>query len=595
MIVSFDVETTGLRPYHGDRVFSYCIGYSPGNVKIYRRDEWQNQFWQPLRKILHNPNIEITSWNLKFELSLLSVHNIDWPSNKIWHDGMQMMRLFRNNDDGYALEHVSWKYGNYDNSFTYKENGKNITVPNLDKFIKQMGKDLGGYQNIEKRFMNPYQRRDGERPLLIHEAMFPLLLEDKKLYEYYLHQIELIKVTQRMEERGVFVKKKEVDKLSIHLAKEIFEIKSDIFNLAGERFNINSFQQLGVILYDKLGLPVLTKTETGANSTDKDTLFALYEQTGNEIVDHVNKYRSYSKSLAMIQSYKKLTDEDGILHADLQSNAASTGRFKCKLPNLQNISAGQNEKIKYPVNARGCFGPRPGYMWYLCDYAGVDLRTIIELTKDKELLNILASGGDVHIPGVECTYGDRFKKAIKNSDEWKSMRKSGKNINFALPYGAGEDLVAKTAKISTEEAKIACQRWKERLPGVYNFATHEQKNVMEKGYVDTVFGRKFYIPEQEAYTGSAIKVQAVTAYINMMSGLILSKYIKKNWKDQMHLVLTIHDEWIIEVPLELVKWEKMYLVAMSLLLVDIPYISVKLEIEWKRTLTTWKVAKEVKI
>lgn len=586
---TFDVETTGFEYYGEDEMFGFCIGDCDGNVKIYRLDGKggydPDEAHDVLIEFFNNTKLQKVFHNAKFDYSFVVEYfarfGLTIPrANKI-HDTMIMSRNLRNLAPSHALDQLAWELGQY--------------PKDTDSVIKMQAKALGGYQNIPVPQMDKYQHADGERTALLFCTFFPAIREREKLYEDYLVEMDLIKTTQRMEKRGIHISKKNCDELIGWLMEELDEVQQEVKELTGEFINLNSDAAVARILYRRLELPVLKYTATKQPATDKNTLSRLREISPHPIHDLIEKQRSYTKGIAMIESYVKFAGHTGIIHPIINTNKARTGRQSSENPNLQNVSKNAALLNRFPVPARKAFCAAPGHILYLVDYAGIELRLIIDQAGDQELIEVVNSGGDVHDLLAQLWFEKSVYKNCKDPEQKKVLRGGAKNANFGLAYGASPHKLAATLGISLADAIEGYKRICARYPKIAYFTKDLIDVIREKGYVETPFGRRLNVPHDKIYSGSNYLIQGTAAGILKRAQVKVDRYCRAVLKDQVYLVLPVHDEIILGYPKELYVYRKKILKRIGHLMTNIPEIKVKLDVEWRVTFTDWDSAKEVVI
>lgn len=573
---SFDIETTGFSPYKGDSIFAYCIGHEDGKVDVYRFDKGLSErvlAEKVLRTFFNNTNIAKVCHNYKFELQFLLVNlQLHIPRETEWHDTMLMSQLVRNLAPSHTLDYLCWELCGYSRD--------------LDHKVKRLGKALGGYQNIPEYIMDPYQKADGERTMLLFQCWHNEIVSNPKLYKDYLTEIELVKVTQREESFGIQFAEKEAAVLYEWLQNQLEEITEDAYELLGERININSDDQLRRILYKKYNYPITKLTKKAKKpAVDKLVLMDLRDKYPNPIFDYILKYKSYDKGLSMIESYREeAVGKNNIIHANINTNQARTGRESITKPALQTISKEEVLLNPFPVPARRCFKARSGRVLLFGDYSGIEMRLIIEVTQEKRWLDLLQEGGDVHGEVAEWYFGQGYAKV---------QRDAAKNSSFAKAYGAGLGNIARVLGLSVEQAKPGYDLYCRNVPRIASFTSDIVYLVEKQGYVETVFGRKLYIQLDKPYIGANYLIQGTAAGIIKRAQVNVDEYLKVKWNDEIKLVIPVHDELIISFPRNLLRNLKPILREISEYMTDIPEITVPLEVEWKMSTTTWAKAEEI--
>ena len=364
------------------------------------------------------------------------------------------------------------------------------------------------------------------------------------VYRYY--ELPLIHVLQKMERTGVKVDAGVLEKQSEELAARLQELEQEVYNLAGEEFNLGSPKQLQQIFYEKLELPVLKKTKTGQPSTAEPVLqeLAVDYELPRLILEHrsLAKLKStYTDKLPL-----EINGQSGRIHSTYQQAVAATGRLSSTEPNLQNIPIRTAEGRR----VRKAFVSKPGFKLVAADYSQVELRIMAHLSQDQGLLKAFAESLDVHRATAAEVFG------IDLDDVTAEQRRSAKAINFGLIYGMSAFGLANQLGIGRQEAQQYVERYFDRYPGVRKYMDQTQALADEKGYVETLFGRRLYLPEIRA--GNAVLRRAAqrTAINAPMQGTA-ADIIKHamididHWLDvaglDARMLLQVHDELIFEV------------------------------------------------
>lgn len=364
------------------------------------------------------------------------------------------------------------------------------------------------------------------------------------LYQYY--EAPLIEVLQLVERNGIKLDSKVLEKQSKQLAKQLDKLQSDVYDLAGEEFNLSSPKQLQTIFFEKLELPVLKKTPTGQPSTAEPVLQELAEEyeMPRLILEHrsLNKLKStYTDKLPL-----EVNADTGRIHSSFQQAVAATGRLSSTDPNLQNIPIRTAEGRR----VRQAFIPDKGCKLLAADYSQVELRIMAHLSQDPGLLKAFTSDEDVH----RATAADVFNCALDKVTA--DQRRGAKAINFGLIYGMSAFGLANQLNVSRGEAQKYVDRYFDKYPGVKDYMEQTQAYADEKGYVETLFGRRLYLPNIHAGNAMIRKAAQRTAINAPMQGSA-ADIIKRamidiaNWLEQddieAKMVLQVHDELVFEV------------------------------------------------
>ena len=364
------------------------------------------------------------------------------------------------------------------------------------------------------------------------------------LYQYY--ELPLIEVLNKVERNGIRVDAVALAKQSKQIGKQLEKLQLQVFKIAGEEFNLSSPKQLQTIFYEKLELPILKKTKTGQPSTAEPVLQELAQdyEMPKLILEHrsLNKLKStYTDKLPL-----EINKGTGRIHSSFQQAVTATGRLSSTDPNLQNIPIRTAEGRR----VRQAFICDPGNKMLAADYSQVELRIMAHLSQDEGLLNAFSNAQDVH----KATAADVFGVAL---DEVSiDQRRSAKAINFGLIYGMSAFGLANQLNISRGEAAEYVDRYFEKYPGVRKYMDETQALADEKGYVETLFGRRLYLPDIHAGNGMLRKAAQRTAINAPMQGTA-ADIIKRamididNWlamgELDARMLLQVHDELVFEV------------------------------------------------
>lgn len=364
------------------------------------------------------------------------------------------------------------------------------------------------------------------------------------LYNYY--ELPLIQVLGKMEQTGVKVDAEALGKQSAEIGDKLSEIELCVYKIAGEEFNLASPKQLQTILYEKLQLPVLKKTKTGQPSTAEPVLqeMALQHELPRLILDHrsLSKLKStYTDKLPL-----EINTHTGRIHSSYQQAIAATGRLSSTEPNLQNIPIRTSEGRR----VRKAFVSKAGYKLLAADYSQVELRIMAHLSQDPGLTTAFSNAMDVHKATAAEVFG------IELEEVSKEQRRSAKAINFGLIYGMSAFGLANQLGIGRHEAQEYVDRYFEKYPGVRTYMDQTQALADEQGYVETLFGRRLYLPDIHAGNGMLRKAAQRTAINAPMQGTA-ADIIKRAMIDIDHwlhasdldarMLMQVHDELIFEV------------------------------------------------
>lgn len=594
-ICAFDTETTGLLPYNGAKIFAFSITDEKGGTKVYRFDR-KDRARDVLTGFFEDVTIIKVCHNLKFDLGFVLSMGIKVMAGSRFHDTMLMSQCLRNDERSHRLDALCIKYGGRD--MVYEE----------DDRVEQWFRQTGSYAKVPVDLMTAYQKADGERTMMLFKTLFPMLQgRGEKAVNDYENEVALAVATIQMEKYGILYDREEAGRLRVRLSADIVQDTvrvKDKYN-GCEPINLGSGKQVAHLLYKKMGFAIPAFTNGGEPKTDKDAFLGLHQRTGHEIFDILLRFRSYSKAISMMDGYEENICSDGRLHPNIKTNHAATGRESCENPNLQNVTKEINEKNPFPVSLRTVFRADPRRILLFVDYAGIEMRLIIDATEEPELMTVLKARGDVHRPTMECFVDlpnwtvDGARKSCDDLKErdpksYKSLRGAFKNTGFCVAYGGSDTKVAFTLGKPFHEVMEGCLRYRRRFSRIANFSTSMSYEAKRNRFITTPFGRRLYVPPDQTYIASNYMIQGTAAGVLKRGQVRLQKFIDNNYKGLINLVLPIHDELVMSVDRAVLRELPDAVKEMSRLLTDMPEIRAPLDVEWKMTTTAWSKAKEYK-
>ena len=379
------------------------------------------------------------------------------------------------------------------------------------------------------------------------EKLLKRLEENEQTHLYWEMELPLSDILARMEIQGIRVDRKRLVEMGVEFEERLKEIEQEIYALAGEEFNINSTKQLGVILFEKMGLPVIKKTKTGY-STAVDVLEKMAHQA--PIVELILEYRQLAKlNSTYVEGLQAYIQEDGKIHTRFIQNLTQTGRLSSVDPNLQNIPIRTKEgrRIRY------AFLPEHDDWKILSsDYSQIELRVLAHIAGDKHMIEAFKNNVDIHTNTAMRVFG------ISTPDDVTSeMRRQAKAVNFGIVYGISDYGLSQNLNISRKRAKEFIDRYLEEFQGVKDFMESIVKEAREKDYVETLFHRRRYLPDIHSSnfnlrsfaerTAMNSPIQGSAADILKMAMIELDREMRER-KFKANLLLQVHDELIFEVP-----------------------------------------------
>ena len=398
-----------------------------------------------------------------------------------------------------------------------------------------------------------YSCEDSDQTLDVHLALWPQLQADPRLLFVYQLEVDSSEALYRIERNGVLIDAATLAAQSHELGQRIMELEAQAHALAGQPFNLGSPKQIGEIFFGKLGLPVVKKTATGAPSTDEEVLEKLAEDfpLPAKILEHRGLAKlkgTYTDKLAQLA-----LPRTGRVHTHYAQAVAVTGRLSSNDPNLQNIPIRTAEGRR----VREAFVAPAGSLIASADYSQIELRIMAHISADEALLRAFGEGMDVHRATAAEVFG------VSPQEVSSEQRRYAKVINFGLIYGMSAYGLARSLSIDNTAAKNYIERYFQRYPGVKRYMDETRERARECGYVETVFGRRLYLPEIRSPNGprrSGAERQAINAPMQGTAAdlIKLSMVLVQRTLDEQHratrMIMQVHDELVFEVPLDEVEW-----------------------------------------
>lgn len=576
--IAYDVETTGLHPHHGDEMFAYSTCNTKGKTFVQRIDGSplrQLQGMKKLTKLWSNESakhVAKVAHNLKFDLTFTEKALGRRLDNHVVHCTHKMSHILQNHHHNHSLDQLGWELAEY---------------PRVDGKMRRMAKLCGGYHKVPEPKMDAYQRLDGERGMLLHMFMYPKIKANPKWLEVYQTEVDLIRTTMRMEERGIMISRKRTRQMIKNLEQTVDKLREDLFALVGRRFNPDADRELVRILFGQLGMPVNRRTaKTKQPSVDKHALMALREEFNHPILNMILQLRSYTKGITSLESYINLS-VDNVLHPSINTCQAITARESISYPNLQNVQKTGVLLNPFPVAARACFRPRPGYVLLCIDYAGIEMRLLIHYSEDDRMMDCLVNGdGRVHALAAEVFYLNEYINATKSYKE--TLYGAAKNADFAMPYGAGARKIAQTLGLKGQAGLAAHKRHKKTFPKLDGLTSVFVEMVKADGYLTTVFGRRVHVPKNKAYIGTNYIIQNTAAGILKRAQNRVHKYNEEQTGGEVKILIPIHDEIVMEYPRAMLSELPEYIRDVRKLMIDFPQFKIPLEIEVDIATHSWE-------
>ncbi|WPO99877.1 DNA polymerase I [Pseudomonas sp. HR96] len=553
-LFAFDTETTGLDAQRAQLVgLSFAVAaheacYIPLTHSYMGVPEQldRDQVLLALKPLLEDPLKAKIGQNAKYDINILANCAIGGdPDNAIRVQGVKFDTML----ESYVLDSTATRHDM--DSLAYKY--LNHTTVKFEDIAGKGAKQLT-FDQISLEQAGPYAAEDADVTLRLHQ-LFQGKLAAIPTLDSVLDGIEmpLVPVLAKIERQGALVDAKLLGIQSVELGEKMVALEREAFEIAGEEFNLGSPKQLGVILYEKLGLPIISKTAKGQASTAEAVLAELAEQD-YPLPKVLMQYRSMSKlkSTYTDRLPEQINPRTGRIHTSYHQAVTATGRLSSSDPNLQNIPIRTAEGRRI----RQAFVAPPGYKLLAADYSQIELRIMAHLAQDEGLLHAFRNDLDVHRATAAEVFGVELEAVTTD------QRRSAKAINFGLIYGMSAFGLAKQLGVDRKQSQDYIDRYFTRYPGVLDYMERTRAQAAEQGFVETLFGRRLYVPDINAKNPALRKGAERTAINAPMQGTA-ADIIKRamvavdGWLGLSSLdarvILQVHDELVLEVREELVE------------------------------------------
>ncbi|MGL6412149.1 DNA polymerase I [Aeromonas veronii] len=539
-LFAFDTETTSL-DYMEARIVGVSFAVEPGKAAYvpFGHDYLgapaqlsEAVVLGKLKPLLEDPTRLKVGQNLKYDRNVLLNHNIDLQG--IAYDTMLESYVLNSTASRHDMDSLAKRYLGVETTSFEDIAGKGV---------KQLT-----FNQIELEQAAPYAAEDADITLRLHQALWGKLSAEPGLAKVFSEiELPLLPVLARMERLGTTIEPKLLHQQSQEIEVRLAELEKQAHELAGQEFNLSSPKQLGEILFTKLGLPIIKKTPKGAPSTAEEVLAELAEtyELPQLLMEHrgLAKLKStYTDKLPLM-----IKPRTGRVHTSYHQAVAATGRLSSSDPNLQNIPV-RNEQGR---RIRQAFIPSAGYKLVAADYSQIELRIMAHLSGDKGLLTAFAEGKDIH----KATAAEVFGVALDAVTT--DMRRSAKAINFGLIYGMSAFGLAKQLGIGRAEAQKYMDLYFERYPGVLEYMERTRQQAEAQGYVETLFGRRLYLPDiksrnaglRKAAERAAINapMQGTAADIIKRAMINVDSWIRGIGDESIRMLMQVHDELVFEI------------------------------------------------
>ncbi|PAV25928.1 DNA polymerase I [Tamilnaduibacter salinus] len=537
---AFDTETTSLN-YMEAAIVGVSFAVTPGEAAyvplahdyLGAPDQLDREtVLASLRPLLEDAERRKIGQNLKYDMNVLANHGITLRG--IADDTML---------ESYVLDSVGTRHDM--DSLAQKYLGQ--TTTKFETIAGKGAKQLT-FNQIDLEQAGPYAAEDADITIRLHRTLRPRLKETASLESVYTAiDMPLVPVLSRMEQRGALISADTLARQSQELATRMAELEKEAHEEAGETFNLGSPKQLQAIFYEKLGLPVIRKTPKGAPSTAEPVLQELAHdyQLPHLILEH--RSLSKLKSTYTDRLPEMIHGNTSRVHTSYHQAIAATGRLSSSEPNLQNIPI----RTEQGRRIRQAFIAPEGFKLVAADYSQIELRIMAHLSGDEGLLTAFAEGKDIH----RATASEVFDTPL--ADVTGDQRRSAKAINFGLIYGMSAWGLSRQLGIERNEAQQYVDQYFERYPGVARYMDNIRQQAHEQGYVETLFGRRLYLPDigarnhqmRQAAERTAINapMQGTAADIIKRAMVDVDHWLMDHHPEDAQMIMQVHDELILEV------------------------------------------------
>ncbi|TOQ68611.1 DNA polymerase I [Vibrio parahaemolyticus] len=539
-LFAFDTETDSLDYMVANLVgLSFAIdegiaAYVPVAHDYLDVPEQLDRDWvlEQLKPILEDDAQAKVGQNLKYDASVLARYGIEMKGIK--YDTMLASYVYNSVGGKHDMDSLALRFLQH-SCISFEQ-------------IAGKGKNQLTFNQIELEQASPYAAEDADVTLRLHNRLFANIEQDEKLKSVYEEiEMPLVPVLSRIERTGVLIDDMKLSAQSVEIAARLEELEQKAYEIAEQEFNMNSPKQLQAILFEKMGLPVVKKTPSGTPSTNEEVLQEL--ALDYPLPKLILEYRGLAKlkSTYTDKLPKMINPSTGRVHTSYHQAVTATGRLSSTDPNLQNIPI-RNEEGR---RIRQAFVAPAGYKILAVDYSQIELRIMAHLSGDQALLDAFRDGKDIHAATAAEIMGVSIDQVSSE------QRRRAKAVNFGLIYGMSAFGLAKQLGIPRGEAQAYMDKYFERYPGVMQYMEDTRSAAADKGYVETIFGRRLHLPEIKSRNGMRRKaaeraainapMQGTAADIIKKAMLLVDQWIQEEGNGRVKLLMQVHDELVFEV------------------------------------------------
>ena len=576
-IIASDTETTGTIPYGDPKT----LGFFPSRPFLFTFTNLEGESFgvrfevdpfsrkvipdsnlkglRVVKEILENPKITKVGHNFGFDILMFKLFGINFKGN--FHDTLALAHISTGGSElVYALKPLCKKILQFDDddeknvqksAVEGRRKGKKLGWCIAEKNIHGKDPVKADYWLADPALCLEYGTKDTERTMLLYLGMKEKVYSNPGMLKTYQREKKLFPITWRMESKGTRVFPDVLKKLKPYY--EDYKKKHLLIaeNHGGKGLNFNSPKQLKEIFYTQRKYQPISFTKTEQPSTDANTLVYFKERYKDKLASAIIEYhgadRMLTNFISIYDRFKVFEKGYWVIHPSFKQVGPKTGRYACGDPNLQQSAADDSGKKKASIELRPreCFGPRDGHVLYLPDYSQIEVWVLSFLSEEESLMNLLLQGQDFHEGISRLVWGDDpdFENKISY------YRKKSKNINFCKFYGGGINRVAELLGCSREEAAKFVYEYDTKNPAIKRFMDRISTKVIREGKIVNPFGRHYFLPEKAAYKATNYIVQGTAADILKEAMISISEKIYPKYPG-VEMLLTLHDELMIEVPLK---------------------------------------------
>jgi len=587
-LLAFDTETTGITPWGDFKrwgfyparpfAFSFCdmdgkTSYYRGEVKGKTREVcWTYNQLSALKGILENPKYPKVGHNVGYDIRMCEMLGIKVQGEI--HDTLILAHVFTGGSEfTYGLKEISKKYMEFDDEDESELHAATVKARREAKkkgwclASKDQGRDpvKADYWMAPPLLCEKYARQDSERTMLLFLAWYPKVMADPNMRKVYEREMALARVVKKMENRGTRYLPEQAKKLFVFYNSYAKEQQKICNANGGKDLNFRSPKQMVEVFINKRKHTPIAYTKTGQPQINGDFLKHLADTKNDKLARAILEYRGSTQMIkAFLNPYERFKVEEyeetgnklsrglhlpktWVLHPNYRQCGPVTGRFSCGDPNLMQVASPTTgrRRTEITLRPREAFGPRNGTIWYLPDYSQIEVWVFSFLAQEQAMMKALLEGRDFHGAVAQTVWG----KEPNFEKEASYFRKRAKLLMFCKLYGGGVNKVAYLTDSSPADAAVFVDQFNKQLPGIQTFMKRMINRAEREGKIINPLGRTYYIEPNFSYKAVNYLVQGTSADILKNAMIRINDLFEKRWKG-CHILLTLHDELVMEIPLK---------------------------------------------